>query len=598
MAVTYPGFFCRFIWGMRRFMKKAPAGLVQKRQGYATEPLKKAVLFFTPLRTIQLLGFLLIFSLALVLPGTQTFQSLDRPFYDGFLKYQPAPQVDPSIVYIGIDKQSLQSIKPFPWPKRYYAAMTRILREWGAKSVVFDLFFAQGAEMSEDDQALLEEFKKTPNFFLPLSFDAEGFKNYYYVNQSAAVFSEYAKGIGHVNYSLDPDRVVRRIYPFVKFNQKLMPHLGILAAYDFLGKPAPTLEQCDFPRDENNNLLIHWAKRWNDTARYYSFVDILNSYALISKGQTTPVKPEDFKDKICLVGLTAADFKTTPLESASPSLGALGNIINTILTGQYIRTASPGTSAVILLIVALVTGAVLIPFRSVFSVLGALVIAALWVLVSFFLFSWGGIWTGVAGPLFLILGFFLLSFVIAKVQDYREQLYFLSLAVRDELTGLFVMRYVSTLLAQALNYSRAFKKPFSVILLDIDDFRKINETHGYRTGDEALKKVAEIIKFSIRTKGRAMPDIAGRYGEEEFIILLSGYNLAGATFGVAERIRKAIEQAKFHTKNGQSFKVTTSTGVSVFKLDEREPQKVIERAQEALLKAKAEGKNRTCIITD
>lgn len=579
-------------------MKKAPAGLVQKRQGYATEPLKKAVLFFTPLRTIQLLGFLLIFSLSLVLPGTQAFQSFDRPFYDRFLKHQPSPKVDPSIVYIGIDKQSLQSIKPFPWPKRYYAAMTRILREWGAKSIVFDLFFTQGAEMTEDDQALLEEFKKTPNFFLPLSFDAEGFKNYYFVNQSAPVYSEHAKGIGHVNYSLDPDGVVRRVYPFVKFNQKLMPHLGILAAYDFLGKPAPTLEQCDFPRDEKNNLLIHWAKRWNDSARYYSFVDILNSYALISKGQTTPVKPEDFKDKICLIGLTAADFKATPLEGASPSLGALGNIINTVLTGQYIRVISPGVSAVLLFVAALATGLVLIPFRSVFSILGALLIAGLWILTSFILFTGMGIWTGVAGPLFLILAYFLLSFVIAKVQNYREQLYFLSLAVRDELTGLFVMRYVSTFLAQALSYSRAFKKPFSVILLDIDDFRKINEVHGYRTGDEVLKKVAEIIKVSIRTKGRAMPDIAGRYGEEEFIILLSGYNLATATFGVAERIRRSIEQAPFHTKNGQSFKVTASTGVSVFKLEEREPQKVIERAQEALLKAKSEGKNRTCILNN
>lgn len=579
-------------------MKKAPAGLVQKRQGYATEPFKKAVLFFTPLRTIQLLGFGLIFAFSMALTGTKTFEAFDRPFYDSFLKYQPPPKIDPSIVYIGIDKQSLQAINPFPWPKRYYAAITRILREWGAKSIAFDLYFTQGAEASEDDQALREEFKKTSNFFLPLSFDAEGFKNHYFVNQTAPFFAEYAHGIGHANYSLDPDRVVRRVYPFVKFNQKLLPHLGILVAYDFLGRPVPTLEQCDFPRDEKNNLLIHWAKRWNDTARYYSFVDVLNGYALVSKGQASAVKPEDFKGKICLVGLTAADFKATPLESASPSLGALGNIINTILTGQYIRVISPGLFAALLFVLAIVTGLILIPFRSVFSILGILLIAGLWILGSFALFSGAGIWSGVAGPLFLIFGFFLLSFVVARIQSYREQLYFLKLAVRDELTGLFVMRYISTLLAQAFTYSRTFKKPFSVILLDIDDFRKINEAHGYRTGDGVLKKIAKIIQDSIRTQGRAMPDAAGRYGEEEFIVLLSGYNLATATFGVAERIRKAIERMEFHTPNGQSFKVTASTGVSVLKLEESEPQKVIERAQEALLKAKAEGKNRTCILNN
>ncbi|MFA7255156.1 MAG: CHASE2 domain-containing protein [Candidatus Omnitrophota bacterium] len=579
-------------------MEKVPAGLVQKRQGYITEPLRRMVLFFTPLRTIQILGFVLVFVLSLSFSGTAVFRSLDNHFYDQFLKYQPAPKVDPAVVYIGIDKNSLQSIRPFPWPKRYYAAITRILREWGAKAVVFNLFFAQDASTPEDDQALLEEFKKTPNFYLPISFESEGFKNYYYINQSAQPYSAAARGIGHINYSQDPDNVVRRVYPFVKFNKELVPHLGIRVAYDFLGKPVPTMEKCDFPRDDQNNLLIHWAKRWNASSGYYPFVDVLNSYALASKGKTAPISAKDFQGKICLVGMTASDYKITPLESASPGIGALGNIINTILTGQYIRVVAPRVFAGLLLGIALLAGLVLIPFRAVFSTLAVLVIAGLWILASFTLFAWAGIWTGVAAPLFLLAAYFLISFVVVKIQEHKERLYFLSLAVRDELTGLFVMRYVNTFLSQALNYSRTFRKPFAVVLLDIDDFRKINEAYGHRTGDEVLKKVAEIIQVSIRTKGRAMPDIAGRYGEEEFIILLSGYNLATATFGVAERIRKAIERFDFRTTGGQAFKVTASSGVSALSLDEKNPQKVVERAQEGLLKAKAAGKNQTCIQND
>ena len=113
-------------------MEKSPAGLVRKRQGYATEPLRRFILFCTPLRTIQLLGFLLVLVLSLSFSGTPVFRSFDAHFYDEFLRLQPAPKADPAIVYIGIDKNSLQSIRPFPWPKRYYAAMTRILREWGA----------------------------------------------------------------------------------------------------------------------------------------------------------------------------------------------------------------------------------------------------------------------------------------------------------------------------------------------------------------------------------------------------------------------------------------------------------------------------------
>ena len=387
------------------------------------------------------------------------------------------------------------------------------------------------------------------------------------------------------------------MYPFVKFNKELVPHLGIRVAYDFLGLPVPTVQKCDFPRDDQNNLLIHWAKRWNASSGYYPFVDVLNSYALASKGKTAPITAKDFKGKICLIGMTVSDYKMTPLEAASPGIGVLGNIINTILTKQYIRVAAPGASAGLLLGVAFLAGLVLIPFRSVFSILSVLVIACLSILVSFVLFSWAGIWTGVAAPIFLVAVYFLISFAIVRIQEYKERLYFLSLAVRDELTGLYAMRYISTFLSQALNYSRTFRKPFAVILLDIDDFRKINDAYGYRTGDGVLKKVAEVIQNAIRTKGRAMPDIAGRYGEEEFIVLLVGYNLATATFGVAERIRKTIEQVHFQAE-GKTFTVSVSAGVSVLRPGEKSSSKVVERAQEALLKAKSAGKNQTCLKND
>ena len=578
-------------------MGKTPENLVRKRQGYATEPLRKAVLFFTPLRMIQLLGFILVLVGVLHFSNGQFLRSCDNYFYDGFLKCQPAPKVDPAIVYIGIDKNSLQAIRPFPWPMRYYAAMTRILREWGAKAIVFNMFFTQGADTAEDEQALLEEFKKTPDLYLPIAFESEGFKNYYYVSQSASVYSERARGIGHINYSQDPDNVVRRAYPFVKFNQKIVPHLGIRVAYDYLGKPVPTPQQCDFPRDNQNNLLIHWAKRWNAASGYYSFADILSSYALIGKGQPASIKASDIRGKICLVGMTAADYKATPFEVGVPGIGAMGNIINTILTGQFLRVLSPGLSDFLLVLIAILACFILVPFRGIFSVLAVLALGILWVLVPFLLFSWAGIWIGVVGPLFLLLVYFLIAFVVAKIEEYKERLHFLSLAMRDDLTGLYAMRYISTFLAQALNYSRTFKKPFSVILFSIDDFRKLRETYGGVVGNTVLKKAAEVVQNAIRTQRRAMPDIAARSGEEEFMVLLVGYNLASATFGVSERIRKAIERVHFQA-DGKTFNVSLSAGISEQKPGEKNAEAVVERAQKALLKAQASGKNQTCILND
>ena len=96
-------------------MEKSPAGLVRKRQGNATEPLRRLVLFFTPLRVIQFLVFILIFVLSLSVSKTPVFRALDGYGYDQCLKWQPAPKVDPAVVYIGIDRNSLQTIRPFPW---------------------------------------------------------------------------------------------------------------------------------------------------------------------------------------------------------------------------------------------------------------------------------------------------------------------------------------------------------------------------------------------------------------------------------------------------------------------------------------------------
>lgn len=573
-------------------MPHTPPEHIRQRQGYKTEPFRKFLLFFTPLRWIQLVIFVLIF---FALPNCEKFswvQSIDNKIYDQFLLFQPAPKISPAVVYIGIDRKSLQSIKPFPWPKRYYAAMGKVLREWGAKAIIFNLFFSQEGDTADDNKALLEEFRKENNLYLPMSFESEGFRNYYFANKSDPVFAEQAKSLGHINYSQDPDGVIRRVFPFVKFNQKLIPHLGLKVAYDYLGKPMNEFKDCDFPRDENNNLLIHWTKKWKDGVSFYPFSDVLNAYAFWTKGQKTEIRPEDFKDKICLIGLTASDLKRTPLDSESPGIGVTGNLINTILTGEYIRVASPIMRFLIIFILSVASALFFLPFRKVFSGLGAILLTGGWVFFAFFMFSKFNLWLGVFTPILLVLSYFLVSWMATKATEYQEQLQLLNLAARDELTGLYEMRYISTFLLRAMDYATAFKKPFSVILFDIDNFKKINDEHGYRTGNMVLQKVAAVIQSAIRTKYRAMPDTAGRYGDEEFIVLLVGYNLATATFGIAERIRKAIGRIEF--KAGEkTFKITASAGISVLGPGEKDPIKVIDRAQAALLRAKAAGKNQT-----
>lgn len=569
-----------------------------RRQGDTADPFLRTVVFLTPFRLIQLLSFLLVFSLCLIFSRTSFFQSIDNYFYDYFLKYQTPSKAYPAIVYIGIDKKSLRAMQPLPWPKRSYAEMTRILREWGAKAIVFDMFFTatQGADSEEENQALLREFQQTKNLYLPVLFESRGHRNYYVV-QSDPLFNDLAQGIGHINYIRDPDNIVRRFYPFLEFNRTQVPHLGVLLAYDFLGRPVPTSPSDDFSRDVRRSSIIQWTKKWSHEGGYYSFSDILDNYELHARGQPALIKPEDIQGKICLIGLTVSDNLKTPSGQQSPRIAALGNVMDTALRAQSIRTPSWATKFSIGLLLGAVALFFFVPFRPLVSSGGALLLGFGWTFASFFFFLSRNVWLGMAMPLALVLSFFVLSYVLARTSEYRERAYFLNFALRDELTGLYAMRYMRTFLTHAMHYTRAFKQPFAVILIDLDDFRNINDAYGYQMGNTVLKKVADVIQSHVRTKGRALPDIPGRYGDEEFIVLLVGENLATAAFGIAERIRTAIEKTTFKA-GSKTFSLTVSTGVSLLNPGEKNPHQVVERAQEALLRAKANGKNQTCLSND
>jgi diguanylate cyclase (GGDEF)-like protein len=178
----------------------------------------------------------------------------------------------------------------------------------------------------------------------------------------------------------------------------------------------------------------------------------------------------------------------------------------------------------------------------------------------------------------------------------KEQLHLFHLATRDWLTGLYVIRHFRTAMNQAIREARARNSPLSLILIDIDHFKKINDTYGHQAGDQVLRETAQIIQAHVRQK-RNPQDVdlvAARYGGEEFIVMLRNCDLTNATVKVAERLRKAVEEATFRW--GQSvMPVTVSVGVSTLHPEETTLESMIQRADQALYQAKAQGRNRTCV---
>lgn len=170
--------------------------------------------------------------------------------------------------------------------------------------------------------------------------------------------------------------------------------------------------------------------------------------------------------------------------------------------------------------------------------------------------------------------------------SYHDKLY--QQATRDPLTGLSNRNYFQNELRKFISIASRYSRPFSVMMLDIDFFKKINDTYGHDVGDNVLKHVASILMNHLRNH-----DVAARFGGEEFVILLPETALNGAIV-VAERIRMSIEATDFNPM-GCRHRVTISIGIGEYPTSGTEFEELIKKADEALYRAKTSGRNRVCV---
>lgn len=159
------------------------------------------------------------------------------------------------------------------------------------------------------------------------------------------------------------------------------------------------------------------------------------------------------------------------------------------------------------------------------------------------------------------------------------------LATHDQLTGLSNRHYFTSELVKQINIWRRYQRPLSIIMLDIDYFKKVNDSYGHLAGDYTLKVLAEICESQVRDI-----DTVARIGGEEFAILLPSTAVNGA-MQIAERIRKATEDYTFKYE-GATFKFTVSLGVAELTDELWSITEFIKAADEMLYKAKNAGRNR------
>jgi two-component system, cell cycle response regulator len=163
----------------------------------------------------------------------------------------------------------------------------------------------------------------------------------------------------------------------------------------------------------------------------------------------------------------------------------------------------------------------------------------------------------------------------------------IELAITDGLTGLFNRRYMETHLGTLVDQAAARGKPITVLVLDIDYFKAINDSYGHDAGDDVLREFALRIRKATRNI-----DLACRYGGEEFVIVMPETDMAVAT-AVAERLRRRIATEPFAIQKGaRHLEVTISIGIAALAGVEDNAATILKRADQALYRAKRDGRNR------
>ena len=163
------------------------------------------------------------------------------------------------------------------------------------------------------------------------------------------------------------------------------------------------------------------------------------------------------------------------------------------------------------------------------------------------------------------------------------------LAITDGLTQLFINRYFRQKLEDELRRSQRYNRSLSLIMMDIDHFKKFNDTYGHQRGDAVLATTARIMKNNVRET-----DIPCRYGGEEFAVILPETDAKEAII-LAERLREGIENYDFPGPKDEMLKVTTSLGIASFDKDIMNIADLIERADKAMYASKAAGRNRVTV---
>ncbi|MBP7216023.1 MAG: CHASE2 domain-containing protein [Candidatus Omnitrophica bacterium] len=459
--------------------------------------------------------------------------------YDLRFRLRPALDVSKDIVIVEIDDSTLKNLGTWPLPRDFHASLVQVLKESGARAIVFDMLFS---EPTLHDDIFAQALKRAGNVYLAETIALPEARSLWSASivsdrmqvDIAADLKQAAAGFGFINCFLDRDGKIRSIPAVIAYQGRMIPSLGLKVACDFLGLPWQRVvvkngkveidRALTLPLVFSRAFLVNYPDIWVNSFTHHSYFEILKAYADQQKGVAPFFNLAKLNGKVCFVGLTATgtgDFRATPLEGMVPMVNLQASVFNSIINRVFIKDVGVVINAVICLLVFFLTllmGLRLRPFK---ALVWSALFGAGFAMVAVLLFSMAGIWIYVFLPLVIILCTYTVVTLYRFFNEIKErQLIEKELEIARSIQKNFLPKDIQAFPGIAIS---AFMQPAKFVAGDLYDVVVLDDNKvGVLIGDvsgkgvpAALIMAQTITLFRIFSKEYAHPqEVIARMNNE------------------------------------------------------------------------------------
>lgn len=481
---------------------------------------------------------------------------------------KPSPTLR-DVVIVGLDDESLRNVnRSWPWGREIFAVFMENLQALNPKTIGMDFAFVGKSTDPQVDDWLASAMARNNNVVIAAYFDPKG----HYV-KPVDVIGASVRAHGFLEKSMDDDEGTRTA-------QAGVTDKGV-ERFSFATWCAAVFRNVS-PDEYASGLM-------NKTYPIsYRYVPKDFTYVPFWKIMAKKADPALFKNKLVIVGAVSNifhDSHRTPLDFM-PGVFVNGNDVVMFLDHDLIKEIPVSVYWVIFGLIAAVFSAIF--HKTSFVNRFLIYLVALTGIFAFCtaLFVQTGYLIDPFHYLAVLTLVYVAVFFIKGLLTFWENVALQRMVIMDGLTGLYAYKYLQFRLETEFEKAHRMKKPFYVVMLDVDFFKKVNDTYGHEQGNHVLISVAKALKSAVRTY-----DVAGRYGGEEFMLILFHHDEKDV-LQMVERIRTNVER-EAHTADGKTFNVTLSAGIcSNQHPDVQTKDDLIRKADEALYLAKQRGRNR------